>query len=72
MVRTGVGATCSVGQRSTDVHAEHIPWVDVIVHGVASDLRQGAEIKEMTCRMQTTEGQRSSRRPPEPLRRVCV
>lgn len=53
--RTSVGTTSRVRQASTDIYAEHLLVVTVIVHSVTSHLRQGAEIKQMTCRTEIME-----------------
>lgn len=49
-VRTGVRTASSAAHVSTDVHAEHLPVVLMVVHSVTSFLCQGVEIKQMTCR----------------------
>lgn len=47
-IRTGFRAASSIGNASTDVHAEHLPVFLMIVHSVTSFLCQGVEIKQMT------------------------
>lgn len=53
--RTRVGAASGVGQVSADVDAEHPPAVALLVHRVTAGLRQGVEIKQVTCSTQTKE-----------------
>lgn len=55
-VCTAVRTAASVGHISTDVHAEHLPVLLMMVYCVTSFLWQGVEIKQMTCRRADQQG----------------
>lgn len=47
-LHTSVRATSSVGHISTDIHAEHLPVVLMVIHRVSSSMCQTAQVKQMT------------------------